>query len=143
MGLNLSRGEPLKYYSSDRIAQLFGNGLLTFLDEKTQLNELFTNREAIFYKDINDLSEKILRYKKDNKQRKIISKKGKSKYMRYYNSNIVSQENGEADCTITTTAEVLMDLKNGDLNPMMAVMGGKIKIGGDMGLAMKVQTLLG
>mgnify|MGYP000698479520 CR=1 FL=1 len=31
MGLNLSRGEPLKYYSSDRIAQLFGNGLLTFL----------------------------------------------------------------------------------------------------------------
>ena len=28
MGLNLSRGEPLKYYSSDRIAQLFGNGLL-------------------------------------------------------------------------------------------------------------------
>jgi putative sterol carrier protein len=26
---------------------------------------------------------------------------------------------------------------------MMAVMGGKIKIGGDMGLAMKVQTLLG
>ena len=55
MGLNLSGGEPLKYYSSDRIAQLFGNGLLTFLDEKTQLNELFTNREAIFYKDINDL----------------------------------------------------------------------------------------
>jgi putative sterol carrier protein len=37
----------------------------------------------------------------------------------------------------------LMDLKNGDLNPMMAVMGGKIKIGGDMELAMKAQTLLG
>jgi len=29
MGLNLSRGLPAKYYSSDRIAQLFGNGLLT------------------------------------------------------------------------------------------------------------------
>jgi putative sterol carrier protein len=37
----------------------------------------------------------------------------------------------------------LIDLKNGDLNPMMAVMGGKIKISGDMGLAMKVQSLLG
>ncbi len=59
------------------------------------------------------------------------------------NSNIVSQDEGDADCTISTTAEVLIDLKNGDLNPMMAVMGGKIKIGGDMGLAMKVQTLLG
>jgi len=59
------------------------------------------------------------------------------------NSNIVSQENNQADCTIATTAEVLLDLKNGDLNPMMAVMGGKIKISGDMGLAMKVQSLLG
>ena len=28
MGLNLSRGKPLKYYSSDRLAQLMGNGLL-------------------------------------------------------------------------------------------------------------------
>ena len=28
MGLNLSQGKPLKYYSSDRIAQLMGNGLL-------------------------------------------------------------------------------------------------------------------
>ena len=41
MALNLSRGEPVKYYSSDRIAQLIGNGLLTFLDEKTHLNDFF------------------------------------------------------------------------------------------------------
>ena len=59
------------------------------------------------------------------------------------NSNIVSQDDGDADCTISTTAEVLIDLKNGDLNPMMAVMGGEIKISGDMGLAMKVQSLMG
>ena len=59
------------------------------------------------------------------------------------NSNIVSQEDNEADCTITTSAATLLELQSGDLNPMMAVMGGKIKIGGDMGLAMKVQSLLG
>ena len=35
MGLNLSRGNPVKYYSSDRIVQLMGNGLLTFIDHKT------------------------------------------------------------------------------------------------------------
>ncbi len=91
MGLNLSRGEPLKYYSSDRIAQLFGNGLLTFLDEKTHLNELFTAKEAVFYKDIGDLAEKILKYKKDNKKRKEIAKNGKFKYMKYFNSDIISQ----------------------------------------------------
>ncbi len=58
-------------------------------------------------------------------------------------SNVVSQDNGDADCTITTSVETLMKLQSGDLNPMMAVMGGKIKIKGDMGLAMKLQSLLG
>ena len=29
MGLNLSRGSPIKYYSSDRITQITGNGLVT------------------------------------------------------------------------------------------------------------------
>ncbi len=91
MGLNLSRGEPLKYYSSDRICQLFGNGLLTFIDKKTKLDNFFSSKEAIFYKDISDLIEKILKYKKDNKERKLIAKNGKLKYMKYLNSNLVSQ----------------------------------------------------
>jgi len=58
------------------------------------------------------------------------------------NINVVSQSDEEADCTITTSADTLMELQSGDLNPMMAVMGGKVKIGGDMGLAMKVQSLM-
>ena len=91
MGLNLSRGEPLKYYSSDRISQLFGNGLLTFIDKKTNLDNFFKSNEAIFYKDINDLIEKILKYKKDNKLRKLIAKNGKFKYMKFFNSDLVSQ----------------------------------------------------
>ena len=91
MGLNLSRGEPLKYYSSDRISQLFGNGLLTFIDKKTKLDNFFNSNEAIFYKDINDLIEQILKYKRDNKKRKLIAKNGKLKYMKYFNSNLVSQ----------------------------------------------------
>jgi hypothetical protein len=36
MGLNLSRGEAIKYYSSDRITQIVGNGLVCLIDEKTQ-----------------------------------------------------------------------------------------------------------
>ena len=91
MGLNLSRGEPLKYYSSDRICQLFGNGLLTFIDKKTKLDNFFSSKEDILDKDISDLIEKILKYKKDNKERKLIAKNGKLKYMKYLNSNLVSQ----------------------------------------------------
>lgn len=58
-------------------------------------------------------------------------------------TNTVTTSNGEADCTISLTAEVLQKLRDGDINPMMAVMGGQIKITGDMGLAMKVQSLMG
>ena len=91
MGLNLSRGEPIKHYSSDRLAQLIGNGLLTFIDKKTCYGDFFSNKEMVFYKNINDLTEKIQKYKKDNKERKKIAKNGKKKYFKYFNSSIVSQ----------------------------------------------------
>ena len=58
-------------------------------------------------------------------------------------NNTVIASDGEADCTISLTAEVLEKLRDGEINPMMAVMGGQIKIKGDMGLAMKVQSLMG
>tara|TARA_B100000767_G_C19655417_1_gene488651 strand:- start:441 stop:1019 length:579 start_codon:yes stop_codon:yes gene_type:complete len=90
MGLNLSRGKPIKYYSSDRIAQLVGNGLLTFIDEQTHLKDFFDNNEIIFYKNIEDLNYKLNKYKKDIKVGKKIVKAGKKKYFKFFNSNIVS-----------------------------------------------------
>ena len=57
-------------------------------------------------------------------------------------SNVVTTDDKEASCVIITTSEVFEQLKSGDLNPMMAVMGGKVKIKGNMGLAMKLQSLL-
>ena len=91
MGLNLSRGKPIKYYSSDRIAQLMGNGLLTFIDEKTKFSDFFSNKEIVTYKDINDLSYKLNKYKKDAIQRKKIAGNGKKSYFKYFNSTLVSR----------------------------------------------------
>jgi len=91
MALNLSRGNPTKYYSSDRLAQLMGNGLLTFIDEKTCYSDFFNKKELITYSNISDLSEKINKYKKDDKTRKQIAKNGKLKYLKYFNSNLVAQ----------------------------------------------------
>lgn len=54
----------------------------------------------------------------------------------------VTHEDRDADTTIITTIETLEKLKSGQLNPMMATMTGKIKIKGDMGLALKLQSLL-
>mgnify|MGYP001419521366 CR=1 FL=1 len=91
MGVNLSRGNPIKYYSSDRIAQLIGNGLLTFMDIRTQYNNFFGNDELIFYSSLNNLSEKIEKYARDDNQRKSIAKKGQLKYMKYFNSTVVAE----------------------------------------------------
>ena len=49
MGLNLSRGRPIKYYSSDRIVQLVGNGLLTFIDRRTYLSDFFFQIKKLFF----------------------------------------------------------------------------------------------
>ena len=91
MALNLSRGKPIKYYSSDRIAQLMGNGLLTFIHRDTQFMDFFDHDEMIFYKDILDLSYKIMKYRKDDKDRRKIARKGHKKYHKYFNSNLVSR----------------------------------------------------
>ena len=90
MGLNLSRGKPAKYYSSDRIAQLLGNGLLTFIDKETQFIDLIGKDSVIYYSNLDDLSYKINKYKKDKKQAKKIAKKGRDIYLKYFNSTIVS-----------------------------------------------------
>lgn len=58
-------------------------------------------------------------------------------------ANEVHQEDNEADCVVKISPENFNALVKGDLNPMMAMMSGKIKIKGDMGLAMKLQSLLG
>ena len=63
MGLNLTRGKPIKYATSNRIASLIGNGLLTFIDSRTKLNNFLSDKEAVFYNDLNDLSEKLNYFK--------------------------------------------------------------------------------
>ena len=91
MGLNLSRGEAIKYYSSDRITQIIGNGLVCLIDEKTEYQNFFSKKEMVFYKNISDLSEKINMVSRDEKLRKMIAQNGKIKYMKYFNSNLVAE----------------------------------------------------
>lgn len=58
-------------------------------------------------------------------------------------SNVISTENKDADCTVTMTAERFKDLVEGNLNPMTAVVTGKMKISGEMAVALKVQSIFG
>ncbi len=56
--------------------------------------------------------------------------------------NVVNNENGEAACTIGVTLEDFENMMSGELAPTTAFMGGKLKVEGDMGIAMKLQTVL-
>ena len=53
----------------------------------------------------------------------------------------VAEGGGDADATITTTAETFEKIVAGEQNPTTAYMTGKLKIKGDMGAAMKLQKL--
>ena len=91
MALNLSRGKPTKHYSSNRIASIMGNGLLTFVDEKVQMNNFFNKQEIISYSDIADLSDKIQYYTKNEKLRIRVAKNGKRKYFKLFNEKKIAK----------------------------------------------------
>ncbi len=91
MALNLSRGEPTKHYSSNRIASLMGNGLLVFIDKKVKMNNFFNSNEIVSYDHIDDLAEKIKFYKKNDNSRIRIAKKGKEKYFKLFNEVKISK----------------------------------------------------
>ena len=90
MSLNLSRGKPLKYASSNRIASYMGNGILTFINEKVKFQELFNKNEMVFYKDEDDLISKVLELKDDIVKINKISKNGRNKYFKIFNNLVVS-----------------------------------------------------
>lgn len=57
-------------------------------------------------------------------------------------TNLLSTEDKEADCVINVSPEDFLGMMNGSVNPMTAFMSGKIKVKGDMSIAMKLQSLL-
>ena len=91
MALNLSRGRATKYYSSNRIASIMGNGLLTFIDKNVGMSDFFNKEEIVFYSSINDLSDKIKFYSRNDKLRRIIAKKGKTKYFKLFNESKITK----------------------------------------------------
>ena len=54
----------------------------------------------------------------------------------------VSTEDAGADCTITLSKDDFESLMAGELNPTMAFMSGKLKVAGDMSIAMQLSQVI-
>ncbi len=92
MSLNLSRGKPLKYTSSNRIAALIGNGIFTFIDEKTKFMHYFNENEVGFYKNLDDLGNKIEYMLSKPKKINEYGKNGRLKYFKIFNNKIITKK---------------------------------------------------
>ncbi|MEL6965982.1 MAG: SCP2 sterol-binding domain-containing protein [Pseudomonadota bacterium] len=55
----------------------------------------------------------------------------------------VHNEAAVADCTVTVDMDVFESIASGEENAQMAFMSGKLKVDGDMGIAMQLGSLLG
>ena len=56
--------------------------------------------------------------------------------------NSVSNTDRETDCTVTVSLENLQAMMNGELNAVSGFMSGKLKVAGDMSVAMKLQSVV-
>ena len=68
-----------------------GNGILTFIDERVSYKDFFNENEMLFYRNENDLINKINEIKNNIKRINQISKNGKRKYFELFNNKLVSE----------------------------------------------------
>lgn len=86
MALNLNRREEWPLYSSDRIAHLMGNGILTFLSDRGGMGRFFSDGEAVFFHERGDLREKILYYQEHDGERQAVAAAGRARYHQLFDS---------------------------------------------------------
>jgi putative sterol carrier protein len=56
--------------------------------------------------------------------------------------HVVSNENLDSICTVSLTLEDLSAMLSGELNAVSGFMAGKLKVSGDMGVAMRLQNVV-
>ncbi len=100
IGLNLSskptpfsqgNGSDTYFYSSDRVALLMGNGLLTFAERGFCLSELYGNHRLIEFENTAELVDKVAHFSRKDEERRAIAERGHEFVHREFNERIVAQ----------------------------------------------------
>jgi hypothetical protein len=84
MGLNLNRVENWPWYTSARLSQLMGNGLLAFVWDKGDMRHFFTDEHVAFFKDETELARKVLEFQHTDDQRRSVAATGRSFYHEHF-----------------------------------------------------------
>lgn len=91
MGLNYSRRNDVELYSSDRIAHLTGNGLLTFTPRIPGFEELYSDDEVVYFDSYDELLEKIRYYHGHPDAGTAIARRGWEKAHYCYNNTLITK----------------------------------------------------
>lgn len=84
MSLNLNRFEDWPWYTSARLSQLMGNGLLAFVWDKGRMRDFFTDDHVVFFSNEDELLEKILEFQHDDPKRQAVAAAGRAFYHEHF-----------------------------------------------------------
>ena len=91
LGLNASRRSDHYLYSSDRLAQLAGNGLVVLIERATGYGDVFSDDEMAFFSTFEELAGQIGRLIADPARRRAIATAGRARYIGLFNERAVAE----------------------------------------------------
>lgn len=91
MGLNLNRQEGDFLYTSARLAQLMGNGIVPVVNRASHMQELIPEDCALYFDDEEELLKKVHMLKSDDAQRRSIASSGQAFYRKHFSCERVAQ----------------------------------------------------
>lgn len=85
LGLNVSRRADHFLYSSDRLAQLAGNGLVVLMERATGYDTVFSDDEMAFFASFDELVAQIARLVAEPARRRAVAAAGRARYAALFN----------------------------------------------------------
>ncbi len=100
MGLNLNRQEGLHWYSSARMAQMAGNGLLVFTHAGAEFDSLFPEESLVYFNSTEELAAQVLEFHQDDAKRRHWAANGRAFFHREMNNKLFAQYIVEASMQV-------------------------------------------
>ncbi|QCE35358.1 hypothetical protein FAI40_08460 [Acetobacteraceae bacterium] len=101
IGLNLSRKGNERFYSSDRMSHIVGNGLLCAQERESSFNVFFSEEEMLFFSSKEELLEKLIYFMNHPQERQKVAQRGWQKYATFFNESAI------ADYLLKATLQIL------------------------------------